>query len=254
MSQNSTETYEDIASRVLYEDNHLVIVNKIAGEPTQADASGDEPLVEKVRNYIRIRKQKEGNVFCGMIHRLDRPVSGVIAFARTSKGLDRMNQLLKDHNIHKFYWAIVEGCPEIPRQKLVNYVLKNRDKNRTYVSDTEQEGWQYAELDYRLLACSERYSLLEVELHTGRHHQIRAQLSHIGHPIKGDLKYGAKRSEPDASICLHARRLCFVHPVSHEQVLVEAESSNPLFLKILDEGNGANERGDDSLQALPVMS
>lgn len=234
MSQNSIETPVGIDGRILYEDNHLIIVNKVAGELAQGDDTGDVPLLEKVRDYIRVQKQKEGNVFCGLIHRLDRPVSGAIAFARTSKGLDRMNKLLKNHEMHKFYWAIVEGIPEIPQQKLVNYVFKNREKNRTYVSDAEQENWQYAELDYKVLTHSERYSLLEVELHTGRHHQIRAQLSHIGHPIKGDLKYGAKRSEPDASICLHARRLYFEHPVTHEQVFVEAEPYNPLFKKILD--------------------
>ena len=233
MSQSNTETFEEFSARVLYEDNHIVIVNKLAGEPAQGDDSGDEPLVEKVREYIRIRKHKEGNVFCGLIHRIDRPVSGALAFARTSKGLDRMNALLKRHEMHKFYWAIVEGIPEIPQQKLVNYVFKNREKNRTYVSDTEQDKWQYAELDYKVLAHSERYSLLEIELHTGRHHQIRAQLSHIGHPIKGDLKYGAKRSEPDASICLHARRLYFEHPINHRQIFLEAEPYNPLFKRIL---------------------
>ena len=220
--------------RRFVEDNHLVIMNKLAGELAQGDDTGELPLVEKVRDYIRVQKQKEGNVFCGLIHRIDRPVSGAIAFARTSKALDRMNKLLKAHEIHKFYWAIVEGVPEIPQQKLVNWVFKNSERNKTYINDKETEGWQYAELDYRLLAHSERYSLLEVELHTGRHHQIRVQLSHIGHPIKGDLKYGAKRPEPDASICLHARRLWFDHPVTHNQVLVEAEPYNPLFRKILE--------------------
>lgn len=234
MNQNSTDPLETFTKRILYEDNHLIIVNKLAGELAQGDDSGDMPLVEKVRDYIRVQKQKEGNVFCGLIHRIDRPVSGAIAFARTSKALDRMNKLLKAHEIHKFYWAIVEGVPAISEQKLVNYVQKNQEKNRTYISDTEKDKWQYAELDYKLLAHSDRYSLLEVELHTGRHHQIRAQLAHIGHPIKGDLKYGAKRPELDASICLHARRLWFDHPVTHNQVLVEAEPYNPLFRKILE--------------------
>lgn len=234
MNQNSTDPLETFTKRILYEDNHLIIVNKLAGELAQGDDSGDKPLVEKVRDYIRVQKQKEGNVFCGLIHRIDRPVSGAIAFARTSKALDRMNKLLKAHEIHKFYWAIVEGVPAISEQKLVNYVQKNQEKNRTYISDTEKDKWQYAELDYKLLAHSDRYSLLEVELHTGRHHQIRAQLAHIGHPIKGDLKYGAKRPELDASICLHARRLWFDHPVTHNQVLVEAEPYNPLFRKILE--------------------
>lgn len=237
MSQNSTETKEEFTKRILYEDNHLVIMNKLAGELAQGDDTGTEPLVEKVRDYIRVQKQKEGNVFCGLIHRIDRPVSGAIAFARTSKALDRMNKLLKAHEMHKFYWAIVEGIPEISQRKLVNYMFKNAEKNKSYISDTEKEGWKYAELDYTLLAHSERYSLLEVELHTGRHHQIRAQLSHIGHPIKGDIKYGAKRPELDASICLHARRLFFEHPVTHNQVLVEAEPFNPLFKKILEGGS-----------------
>lgn len=234
MSQNSTEPFEEISQRILYDDNHIIIVNKKAGELTQGDDTGDEPLLEKVRNYIRVQKGKTGNVYCGLLHRIDRPVSGVIIFTRTSKSLTRLSEMIKKRQIHKFYWAIVEGCPEEKSRKLVNYLSKNADKNRTYVSDTEKEKWQYAELDYTVLASSERYSLLEVELHTGRHHQIRAQLSHIGHPIKGDLKYGAKRAEPDASICLHARRLEFEHPVTHEPLVVEAEPYNPLFRKILE--------------------
>ncbi|MBQ6155683.1 MAG: RNA pseudouridine synthase [Bacteroidales bacterium] len=234
MSQNNTETPQEFAKRILYEDNHLIIMNKLAGELAQGDDTDAVPLVEKVRDYIRVQKQKEGNVFCGLIHRIDRPVSGALVFARTSKALDRMNKMLKAHEMHKFYWAIVEGVPEVPQQKLVNWVFKNTERNKTYINDKETEGWQYAELDYKLLAHSDRYSLLEVELHTGRHHQIRVQLSHIGHPIKGDLKYGAKRPEPDASICLHARRLYFEHPVTHVQVLAEAEPWNPLFKKILN--------------------
>jgi 23S rRNA pseudouridine1911/1915/1917 synthase len=234
MSQNNTETPQEFAKRILYEDNHLIIMNKLAGELAQGDDTDAVPLVEKVRDYIRVQKQKEGNVFCGLIHRIDRPVSGALVFARTSKALDRMNKMLKAHEMHKFYWAIVEGVPEVPQRKLVNWVFKNTERNKTYINDKETEGWQYAELDYKLLAHSDRYSLLEVELHTGRHHQIRVQLSHIGHPIKGDLKYGAKRPEPDASICLHARRLYFEHPVTHVQVLAEAEPWNPLFKKILN--------------------
>ena len=234
MSQNNTETPQEFAKRILYEDNHLIIMNKLAGELAQGDDTDAVPLVEKVRDYIRVQKQKEGNVFCGLIHRIDRPVSGALVFARTSKALDRMNKMLKAHEMHKFYWAIVEGVPEVPQQKLVNWVFKNTERNKTYINDKETEGWQYAELDYKLLAHSDRYSLLEVELHTGRHHQIRVQLSHIGHPIKGDLKYGARRPEPDASICLHARRLYFEHPVTHVQVLAEAEPWNPLFKKILN--------------------
>ncbi|MCR4964462.1 MAG: RNA pseudouridine synthase [Bacteroidales bacterium] len=232
MSQNSTDI-SDLSNRILYEDNHLLIVNKRAGEIVQGDRTGDEPLLELVRQYIKVTANKPGNVFCGLVHRIDRPVSGAVIFAKTSKSLARMNALVKDRSLQKTYWAIVEKMPEQPEATLVHFLRKNERTNTSEVSNVEKEGWQRAELSYCLLAAGDRYSLLEVDLHTGRHHQIRAQLSAIGCPIKGDLKYGARRSNEDGSISLHARRLKFEHPVQHTEILVEAPPFNALFLKLL---------------------
>ncbi len=237
MNPNNTDEPILTEDRVLYEDNHLIIVNKRAKEPVQADVSGDKALQDMVRDYIRVKKQKTGNVFCGLVHRIDRPVSGAVILTKTSKALSRMIQIVKDRNIDKIYWAIVEGCPDPVQGKLVNYLIKNEAKNRTTVYDEEHEGCQRAELDYEVLVKTDRYSLVEVKLMTGRHHQIRAQLSHIGCPIKGDLKYGARRSNEDGSICLHARRLRFEHPVSHIIIDVVAPPFNPLFEKILNQEN-----------------
>ena len=226
----------DIAERILYEDNHIVIVNKMAGEIVQGDQTGDVPLLELVRDYLRVKGNKPGNVFCGLVHRLDRPVSGAVIYAKTSKGLARMNELVKVRDIDKIYWAIVEGRPEVAENEtacLEHYLLKNEKNNKSIVSKTAKPGWQKAMLEYKVLASSERYSLLEVRLLTGRHHQIRAQLSSIGCPIKGDLKYGARRSNEDGSISLHAREISFEHPVSHIPVHVIAEPFNGLFHKIL---------------------
>ncbi len=234
MSLNNTD-FLDVADRILYEDNHIIVVNKQAGELCQGDQTGDVPLLEKVRDYIRQKYNKPGNVFCGLVHRIDRPVSGAVVFAKTSKGLSRMNEIVKKRDFAKYYWAIVEGMPEQKEQKLVHYLKKNAANNKTVVSAKEAEGWQRAELDYTVIASSDRYSLLEVKLMTGRHHQIRAQLSIIGNPIKGDLKYGAKRSEPDGSICLHSRRMEFVHPVSKKGLSIIADPFNNLFFKILQE-------------------
>lgn len=235
MNPNNTDETILTEDRVLYEDNHLIIVNKRAKEPVQADVSGDKALQDMVRDYIRVKKQKTGNVFCGLVHRIDRPVSGAVILTKTSKALSRMIQIVKDRNIDKIYWAIVEGCPDPVQGKLVNYLIKNEAKNRTTVYDEEHEGCQRAELDYEVLVKTDRYSLVEVKLMTGRHHQIRAQLSHIGCPIKGDLKYGARRSNEDGSISLHARRLRFEHPVSHIIIDVVAPPFNPLFEKILNQ-------------------
>lgn len=237
MNPNNTDEPILTEDRVLYEDNHLIIVNKRAKEPVQADVSGDKALQDMVRDYIRVKKQKTGNVFCGLVHRIDRPVSGAVILTKTSKALSRMIQIVKDRNIDKIYWAIVEGCPDPMQGKLVNYLIKNEAKNRTTVYDEEHEGCQRAELDYEVLVKTDRYSLVEVKLMTGRHHQIRAQLSHIGCPIKGDLKYGARRSNEDGSISLHARRLRFEHPVSHIIIDVVAPPFNPLFEKILNQEN-----------------
>lgn len=235
MSQSNIDPVTFLQDRVLYEDNHLVVVNKRAGEIVQGDQTGDKPLLEHVRDFIRVKYNKPGNVFCGLVHRIDRPVSGAVIFAKTSKALSRMNEMVKNRHIQKFYWAIVQGRPMKSEDNLRNYIFRNERLNKSFISEVEKQGWQRAELNYSTLASSDRYSLLEVELLTGRHHQIRAQLSAMGCPIKGDLKYGAKRSNEDGSICLHARRLVFEHPVSHENIKIEARPFNALFLKILDE-------------------
>lgn len=232
MNQNNTNQQLPLSERILWEDNHLLILNKGAGEIVQGDNTGDKPLLELARDYLRIAGNKPGNVFCGLVHRLDRPVSGAVIYAKTSKALSRMNELVKNRSVNKFYWAIVEGTPEETNAQLVHYLKKNEKNNKSYISEREQQGYQRAALEYKIIASTERYSLLEINLLTGRHHQIRAQLAHIGHPIKGDLKYGAKRSNEDASICLHACKLNFEHPVSHVRVEVFAEPFNPLFRKI----------------------
>jgi len=234
MLPNNTDRPTLLHDRILYEDNHLLILNKMAGEIVQGDQTGDKPLLELARDYIRIVGNKPGNVFCGLVHRLDRPVSGAVIFAKTSKCLARMNELIRQRNIEKQYWAIVEGRPPADADHLRHYLYRNSGNNRSYVSETEKKDWQRAELTYKLLAASERYSLVEVTLLTGRHHQIRAQLSAIGCPIKGDLKYGARRSNEDGSISLHARRIAFEHPVAHVPVEALAEPFNPLFRKILE--------------------
>jgi 23S rRNA pseudouridine1911/1915/1917 synthase len=207
---------------VIYEDNHLLAVNKRAGKIVQGDKTGDEPLSESVKPWLREEYGKTGNVFCGIIHRIDRPVSGVVVFAKTSKALSRMNQLIQDRQLHKKYWAIVKNPPPQPQGNLVHYLCKIESKNKSIASLTPKKNYLRAELNYRLIASSEQYHLLEIELITGRHHQIRSQLSAIGCPIKGDLKYGFPRSNPDASISLHARSVCFVHPVSQQSVYIEA--------------------------------
>ncbi len=231
MSPNNTDPILSLQDRILYEDNHLLIVNKRAGEIVQGDQTGDKPLLELVRDYIRVKGNKPGNVFCGLVHRIDRPVSGAVIYAKTSKALSRMCEMVKNRAVRKIYWAIVEGvAPE--QVRLVHYMQKNERLNKSFVSETEKPGMQRAELEFRRIGASERYSLLEIELHTGRHHQIRAQLSAIGHPIKGDLKYGARRSNEDGSISLHARRLVFEHPVSHQTIDITAEPFSPLFRKM----------------------
>lgn len=207
---------------ILYEDNHLIAVNKESGVNVQGDISGDFPLVEAVREYIRIKFEKPGNVFCGLIHRLDRPVSGIVVFARTSKALTRMNQLFAEKHPKKTYWAIVENPPKEKSGRLVHHLVRNEKQNKTYVYSETRKDSKEARLGYKELLRSDKYTLLEVDLETGRHHQIRAQLAAMGCIIKGDLKYGAKRSNPDASISLHARSLEFEHPISKEKISIIA--------------------------------
>ena len=212
----------DIAPRVLYEDNHLIVVNKLPSEIVQGDKTGDQPLSERVKAYIKKKYNKPGKVFLGVTHRLDRPVSGAVIFARTSKALTRLNAMLKDRQIGKTYWALVQARPSAAKGHLVQFLKKNETQNKSYVVKEGTPGAKKAELTYRLIGESDRYYLLEVELMTGRHHQIRAQLSSMSCPIKGDLKYGFDRPNPDGSIHLHARSVQMVHPVKQEEIEIVA--------------------------------
>ena len=207
---------------VLYEDNHIIAVNKKVSDIVQGDKTGDEPLSEKVKSYIKKKYNKPGNVFLGVTHRLDRPVSGVLLFAKTSKALGRLNEMFKNKDIKKVYWAIVKNKPSQIEEKLNHYLIKNQKKNKSFAYDKEMKGSKLASLTYKLIAEADRYFLLEVELHTGRHHQIRCQLAKIGCPIKGDLKYGFPRSNPDGGINLHAREIEFIHPVKKESIKITA--------------------------------
>jgi 23S rRNA pseudouridine1911/1915/1917 synthase len=214
--ERTPKLYTDL--NILYEDNHIIAVNKRPSDIVQGDKTGDLTLADKVKSYIKVRYDKPGEVFLGVVHRLDRPVSGVILFARTSKSLARLNQMLKDHLIKKTYWAVVKKPPPHDEGHLVHYLSRNEAKNKSFASISPLAGSQKAELLYKLLVKSDNYYLLEVNLLTGRHHQIRAQLSFIGSPIKGDLKYGYPRSNPDGSIHLHARRITFMHPVKNIEI------------------------------------
>ena len=207
---------------VVYEDNHIIIVNKRPGEIVQGDKTGDTPLVETVRQYIKETYAKPGNVFCGLVHRIDRPVGGLVVFAKTSKALTRMNELFRLGDVHKTYWAIVQGRPKQPEAHLTHYITSVERNNKSYASLRPKEGASKSELIYRTLAEGENYTLLEIDLITGRKHQIRVQLSTTGTPIKGDLKYGARRSNPDGCISLLARSIRFVHPVSKKEIYIEA--------------------------------
>jgi len=207
---------------ILYEDNHLIVVNKTCSEIVQGDKTCDTPLSETLKQWLKEKYRKPGNVFVGVIHRLDRPVSGVVVFAKTSKALERMNALFREGEIEKTYWAIVKELPPQTEGELVHYLIRNEKQNKSYVFDYEKQGSSKAILSYQLIARSDRYFLLEIDLKTGRHHQIRCQLAKIGCPVKGDLKYGFDRSNKDGGICLHARKISFIHPVSKEPVTITA--------------------------------
>ena len=207
---------------VLYEDNHIIIINKAAGEIVQGDKTGDKSLCDTMKQYIKEKYAKPGNVFIGLPHRLDRPVSGVVVFAKTSKALERLNNMFRDGNVKKIYWAITKGKPLPAQGEISSWILRNEKMNKSFSYPKEVKGSKHALLFYRQIAVSQNYNLIEVELKTGRHHQIRCQLSSIGCPIKGDLKYGAQRSNPDGSISLHARYIEFTHPVSKELIQVTA--------------------------------
>lgn len=204
--------------QILFEDNHLIVVNKTNSDLVQRDSTGDDALVDKLKEYIKEKYHKPGDVFLGVTHRLDRPVSGVVVFARTSKALGRMNALFHDDKIKKTYWAIVKKLPEKEEDTLVHYITRNSKQNKSYCHNSEVKDSKRAELSYKLLVSSDNYHLLEIDLKTGRHHQIRAQLATMGCPIKGDLKYGFPRSNPDGGISLHARSISFIHPVSKEDI------------------------------------
>lgn len=207
---------------MVYEDNHIIVVNKMPSEIVQGDKTGDLPLSEKVKHFLKERDHKPGNVFCGVIHRLDRPVSGLVIFAKTSKGLSRFNELFRDKTIQKTYLAVVKNRPPQAKGSLVHYLLKNEKNNTSKVVTANNKQALKAELDYELLASSDNYHLLKINLHTGRHHQIRCQLSAIGCPIKGDLKYGFPRSNEGGFIHLHSYSIRFVHPIKLEEVSLSA--------------------------------
>ena len=220
----SPEEFADLQSRILFEDNHLLVVNKKVGEIVQGDKTSDEPLTEKYKAFIAMRDAKPGQVFMGLPHRLDRPVSGITVLAKTSKALERLSAMFRDSDVHKFYGALVCQEPQQEEALLENMMWRNEKQNKSYICrpGATRKDAKNARLRYRRLGRTDRYVLVEVELLTGRHHQIRCQLSNMGCPIKGDLKYGAPRSNPDGGISLHARRITFVHPVRKEPLTIEA--------------------------------
>ncbi len=216
------EEYETLASGILYEDNHLLIVNKHVGDIVQGDKTGDETLGDKYKAFIARRDGKPGKVFMGIPHRLDRPVSGITVLAKTSKALERMSEMFRDGNVHKIYWALVCEEPEQAEATLESWIARNGDTNKSFIAKAGSKNAKSAKLKYRIIGKTDSFFLLEVELFTGRHHQIRCQLASIGCHIKGDLKYGAKRSNPDGGICLHAREIRFTHPVKKTEIDVKA--------------------------------
>lgn len=220
----------------VFEDNHIIIVDKSPGEIVQGDKTGDTPLVDIVKAFLKEKYAKPGNVFCGVVHRIDRPVGGLVIFAKTGKALTRLNEMLRNSQIHKSYLVIVQGAPEKEHGTLTHYITTTERNNKSYASLTPKAGAKKAVLEYKVLAKGDRYSLLRVNLITGRKHQIRVQLSSLGYPIKGDLKYGAKRSNPDGSISLRAHHINFVHPVSKQLVEVTAPlpDSDPLWKTLYD--------------------
>lgn len=213
-----------LEENILFEDNHIIIVNKLPSQIVQGDKTGDTTLADLVKDYIKIKHNKSGEVFLGVVHRLDRPVSGAVIFARTSKSLTRLNALIKNREVKKTYWAVVKNKPPQDTDTLVNYLRRDEAKNKSFITGESNNNAQKAILTYTLLACSDSYYLLEIDLETGRHHQIRTQLAGIGCPIKGDLKYGFSRSNTGGSIHLHARKLNFIHPVTLQPVSIIADT------------------------------
>jgi 23S rRNA pseudouridine1911/1915/1917 synthase len=224
-----------LEEQIIFEDNHLLAVNKLAGQIVQGDKTGDVPLSDLYKQYLKEKYNKPGNVFCGVIHRLDRPVSGVVLFAKTSKALSRMNEQFRERQIEKIYWAVVRGTPENQKHTLVHYLKKNEKENRSYIVKENTKDALRCELSYEVLKAGENYSLLEVKPVTGRHHQIRVQLSSIQCPIAGDVKYGDRRGNEDKSICLHARQLIFNHPTSKEPAVITAKTPNQKYWNIFNQ-------------------
>jgi len=218
---------------IIYEDNHLIAVNKNCHEIVQGDKTGDTPLSDMLKEYLKGKYAKPGNVFVGVIHRLDRPVTGVVVFAKTSKALPRMNELFRSGNVRKSYWVIVKNRPPETEATLTHWLVRNEKQNKSYAYINEKPNSQKAVLHYRLVSRSDNYYLLEVNLESGRHHQIRCQLAQIGCPVKGDLKYGAERSNPDGGISLHARSIAFTHPVSKENISITANPPEDNLWKAL---------------------
>ncbi|RPH33220.1 MAG: RNA pseudouridine synthase [Bacteroidales bacterium] len=219
------------SDRILFEDNHLIAVYKTNNDIVQSDKTGDEPLIEQIRAFIKQRDKKPGNVFLEVIHRIDRPVSGVVLFAKTSKVLPRMNKLFHDGLVTKIYWAVVKNMPPKESDTLIHYLLRNSKQNKSYVYDTPKPESKEARLNYKVVGKTNTFYLLEIELITGRHHQIRSQLAKIGCPIKGDLKYGFPRSNPDGGIHLHSRKVGFVHPVTNEAIEIIAQPPQDVLWK-----------------------
>ncbi len=217
------------ADRILFEDNHIIAVNKNNHDIVQSDKTGDEPLIEQIKAFIKVRDKKPGNVFLEVIHRIDRPVSGVVLFAKTSTVLPRMNKLFHDGLVKKIYWAVVKNMPPKEKGALTHYLLRNTKQNKSYVYDTPKPESKEAKLNYKVLGKTDAYFLLEIELLTGRHHQIRSQLAKIGCPIKGDLKYGFPRSNPDGGIHLHSRMVSFTHPVTGEAIEIIAQPADDIL-------------------------
>lgn len=212
----------DIKSRILFEDNHLIIINKLPGELVQGDETGDVTLADKVKEYLKVTYNKPGNVYLGIPHRLDRPTSGIVVYTKTEKALIRLNEAFKGSSVKKTYWAVVDNMPKKSESTLIHYIVRNSANNKSVAYPKEIKGSKLAKLDYKVIGKSDKYFLLEIALHTGRHHQIRAQLAAIGLHIKGDLKYGFPRSNPDGGIHLHARKIVFTHPVKKEELTIIA--------------------------------
>lgn len=227
--------------KVIYEDNHIIVVNKEPGEIVQGDKTGDTPLSETVKQWIKETHAKPGNVFLGVVHRLDRPVGGLVVFAKTSKALTRLNEMFRNGDVHKTYWALSRNLPPQESDTLIHYITTVERNNRSYASDTPKSSAKEARLSYRLLARGERFNLLEINLMTGRKHQIRVQMSAIGCPIRGDLKYGDKRSNPDGSISLIARHISFIHPVSGKEIDLTAPVPDERLWRELEQAAADNQ-------------